>query len=156
MMETLFYLPTRFSTFLAAVQKVDMTKDLERTKGMTLFVPPNSAWESLGLRNLMHLFSDRGHSDLKKVIEYHMAKKLWYSDKMMEEGKIEMDTHLKGERITMRVNKRKEGRGEQCRRYRRSDDDDEGEYQLNKEEGHCPADYTFSLNNGEATVTVEF
>ncbi len=73
MCESLELLPSKFSTFLLAMHRVGLAKDLHERTGMTLFVPPNNAWKNLGLRNMMYLFSEDGEKDLKKVMEYHVC-----------------------------------------------------------------------------------
>jgi uncharacterized surface protein with fasciclin (FAS1) repeats len=72
MYELLHFIPTKFSTFIAAVVRVGMEKELAESKALTVFVPTNGAWENLGCENNWYLFSEHGVKDLKKIIQYHV------------------------------------------------------------------------------------
>ena len=75
MHETVLSVPNQFSTFMLALYRTKMEHMLKEEKGVTLFLPPNYAWEEISTRNLQYLFSDKGLKDLKEIVLYHV--RLW-------------------------------------------------------------------------------
>ncbi|KAJ3114805.1 hypothetical protein HDU96_001632 [Phlyctochytrium bullatum] len=159
-MDVLYHVPFAFSTSVSALCRLDATEKIEKMKGATLFMPDNDAWESLGLRNLYYLFGDEGHEDLKKIMKYHGAKELVYTTKMMKEETLELDSTLKGQKLTIEARCR-HGHGGHRREYtecsrrgrngrrhgRDKDDDEDGEGGF-----ESPRDYLFVINEGEARI----
>ncbi|KAI8854007.1 FAS1 domain-containing protein [Chytridium lagenaria] len=141
--DVMYSIPTEFSTTVSALCRLGVTDKLEQMKGGTVLVPDNAAWEKLGFRNLYHLFSERGRDDLKKILQYHVADDLAYSTKMMRDGKVELETMLKGEKIIVEARRRRDGGG--GRRQVRRGEDDDGQHE-------SPKDYIFVVNEGEARI----
>ncbi|OZJ03518.1 hypothetical protein BZG36_03420 [Bifiguratus adelaidae] len=68
-----------FSTLTSALQQVDIAKDVEEAKGITVFAPTNCAFAKLGFGTIQHLFGPHGKEDLKKVLAYHVVPHAAYS-----------------------------------------------------------------------------
>jgi len=108
-LETLDFVPSKFSIWLLAVERTEMRKTLEETAGLTVLVPTNGAWENLGYSALAYLFSEHGKKDLKRIVEYHMSKTLVYADMVIEKKHVSMESMLKGEKIEWNVEEMKKG-----------------------------------------------
>lgn len=68
------------STFIAALYVSGVVHDIESSKGITLFVPVNQAFKSLGIVS-RYLFHPSGHVDLQSVLRYHVTlTPLYYQD----------------------------------------------------------------------------
>ncbi|KAG1404010.1 hypothetical protein G6F60_004634 [Rhizopus arrhizus] len=68
------------STFIAALYVSGVVHDIESSKGITLFVPVNQAFKSLGIVS-RYLFHPSGHVDLQSVLRYHVTlTSLYYQD----------------------------------------------------------------------------
>lgn len=114
----LYLLPTELSTFTSALQKIGLQDRVKKTPGLTAFVPTNTAWDTLGFRNLAYLFSDAGEKDLRKVVEYHLSSELVYSMDMEKGGKnkkgekeLEIKTWLRGETLRFKAHKQRKHGG---------------------------------------------
>jgi uncharacterized surface protein with fasciclin (FAS1) repeats len=140
MCDVLLLAPTKFSTFITAVNRVGLQKEFHECKAWTAFVPPNNAWENLGFKNLMFLFSEHGVKELKKIVEFHLAQELVYADELLEKKEMRLKTLNKQEELEIKAVSLKEKRS---RRYGESG-----------ERGECPSEFTFVINRGEATITV--
>ncbi|KAJ3093193.1 hypothetical protein HK102_003601 [Quaeritorhiza haematococci] len=151
--DTLYMLPSEFSTLIAAVERANMTDAYEKGKGVTVFAPNNMAWEQLGLRNLLYLFSQEGNKDLRKVLEYQISNTLFYSsDALDKEGQdIEIPTLIKNESIKL-VARRREGT--EFKRFNRLPRLHRNYVHAFDDEGKKPSDYTFDLNDGKANIKV--
>jgi uncharacterized surface protein with fasciclin (FAS1) repeats len=162
--ETLYTVPTMFSTFVTALEKTCMWRDLENEKGITVFAPSNKAWEGLGYDNLKYLFSCvgqqteggqrrfsdsgsceqrvqcQGWKDLKKIVEHHVGTDLAYSTDMMKKENIKMKT-LGNEKLEICAKSRQGGGQGETRRSL-------GE----EEEHHDVRRHNFLVNKGEARI----
>ncbi|KAI9101850.1 FAS1 domain-containing protein [Phlyctochytrium arcticum] len=151
-LDMLYALPTMFSTYLAAAERSGMTERMVNEKEMTMFVPSNNAWKRLGVENLMYLFSCpqhckchsnknkgssgcNGRRDLKRIMEYSMAKELGYTCDMMGKKEMCMKTFLEGEKMCVEARQRGHGRG----RTRHGDK-------------HDVRNWMFLMNEGEASI----
>ncbi|KAI9020238.1 hypothetical protein CLU79DRAFT_756288 [Phycomyces nitens] len=78
------------STFIATLYVSKVARDMSETHGITLFVPTNKAFESLGLvaKYLMH---PSAKPELQSVLRYHAVQQLLYSSILME-GVHEVET----------------------------------------------------------------
>jgi len=121
---------------MVAAEKVDLLKTIEDENKLTIFAPTNHAWKMIGIQNLVYLFSPRGTKDLKKVLQYHIAKEVIYSINMMKEQKMRAKTLLHGEELEISACERKGGRGRELKENRKED----------------PSDYVFTINKGEARI----
>ncbi|KAJ3077194.1 hypothetical protein HK102_005279 [Quaeritorhiza haematococci] len=83
--------PNKFSTFVWGMYRTGLEKAFKE-KSVTVFAPTNGAWENLGFSRLCYLFSDKGHKDLKKILENHIGTELLYSNEMMEEKEVTIKT----------------------------------------------------------------
>jgi hypothetical protein len=146
----LFLVPSKFSIWLSAVQKVGLQRELQESKGLTVFVPTNAAWENIGFQNLMYLFCEENVKDLKQVIQYHLTEKLVYADEMMEQEKLEIPTKLKGEKIVLRISHKKDIGG----RWEGEEGDDWEDFRGGRQGKQCPAEHIFALNNGQSSIVV--
>lgn len=72
------------STFIATLYVSKLTDELLKTKGITLFVPTNEAFDRLGLiaKYLMH---PSGNHALRTILRYHVANKILYYDDMLSQ-----------------------------------------------------------------------
>ncbi|CAO3613023.1 unnamed protein product [Cunninghamella echinulata] len=72
------------STFIATLYVSKLTDEFLKTKGITLFVPTNEAFDQLGLiaKYLMH---PSGKQHLKTILRYHVADQLLYYDDMLSQ-----------------------------------------------------------------------
>jgi uncharacterized surface protein with fasciclin (FAS1) repeats len=134
--------PFAFSTMLVAAEKTNMLKTIEDVKGLTIFAPNNNAWMSLGMQNLIYLFSPRGCNDLKRIVQYHIGKNLLYSTDMMKEKKMQVQTLLQNQQLEINACERKSGRG--------------GHYKAENRREEEPSNWIFTINNGEARVEEHF
>ncbi|KAJ3106934.1 hypothetical protein HDU96_008055 [Phlyctochytrium bullatum] len=132
-MEVLYQVPTEFSTSVSALCRLKATEKIEDLKASTLFMPDNDAWEKLGFRNLYYLFGENGREDLKKIMMYHGAEQLAYSTKMMKEETLELESTLKGERLTIEARRRRRDGGRDGGR----DDDRDVNRSCRDEERDC-------------------
>jgi len=139
-MMTMF--PLAFSTTLVAAEKTDLLKRIEESKGLTVFAPGNAAWKSLGIQNLVYLFSPRGCKDLKKIIQYHICEEVLYSTNLMKDKKTTCRTQLRDQEIEINSFERNE------RRRRRPEGREEREDE--------PSNWIFTINRGEATIEPHF
>ncbi|KAL7329091.1 hypothetical protein PS15p_207253 [Mucor circinelloides] len=69
------------STFIATLYVSEVVDEIKNTKGLTLFVPTNEAFQNMGLvaKYLVHASAK---SELQTVLRYHAAKSLLYYDDM--------------------------------------------------------------------------
>ncbi|KAK9702290.1 hypothetical protein K7432_011318 [Basidiobolus ranarum] len=110
--DLIFRMANKFSTFSAALQRTGLNDDFEREKGITAFVPTNSAFRKLGCRALNYLFGEEGEKDLRRILEFHFSPELVYGTEIEEQA-----GHRGGSKDRNRWN-----RG---RRGGRDDDDDD-------------------------------
>ncbi|KAK9765109.1 hypothetical protein K7432_006810 [Basidiobolus ranarum] len=110
--------PTIFSTFTSAIHLTNMGDDIRNAKGVTLFAPINKAWEKLGYQKLAYLFSPKGQSVLRSILEYHISPNLEYTRDIFKDGKevtlriptwneaaeVEISGHLGKHRAKLQVN----------------------------------------------------
>jgi len=165
--------PFAYSTMLVAAEKTDLLRNLEEEKGITVFAPVNHAWRHLGIQNLVYLFSPHGRKDLKRIVQYHIARDVVYTTDLMRENKVRVRTLLRDQEIEIRACEREGGRrgrpGRGGRRDRdRGDrdrdhgdrdrdndldrDDDRERDSKKKRDEECPSDYIFTINKGEARI----
>lgn len=154
--DTMSLFPTHFSTFLWALRRTGLDRELDE-RAITVFAPTNNAWEELGIHRLFHLFSDAGRDDLKQICQYHIGTDLVYSNRLLEEERVSVRTILKGEELEIKSRRRSEGSGGR----RDDDDDDERAFKRRRggggrghEDERDPSQYLLSVNN-EAQITVE-
>jgi len=83
-----FMLSFKFSTFAAAMQITGLDKELRDKRGITAFVPDNSAFNRLGCQ-LPILMQPYNRKLLKEVLKYHISEKLQYSKQLQKEHKID-------------------------------------------------------------------
>jgi len=173
-------IPFAYSTMLVAAEKTDLLRNLEEEKGITVFAPVNHAWRHLGIQNLVYLFSPHGRKDLKRIVQYHIARDVVYTTDLMRENKVRVRTLLRDQEIEIRACEREGGRrgrpGRGGRRDRdrgdrdrdhgdrdrdRGDrdrdndldrDDDRERDSKKKRDEECPSDYIFTINKGEARI----
>lgn len=69
------------STFIATLYVSQVVDEIKNTKGLTLFVPTNEAFQNLGLV-AKYLVHSSAKSELQAVLRYHAAKSLLYYDDM--------------------------------------------------------------------------
>ncbi|KAI8639826.1 FAS1 domain-containing protein [Parasitella parasitica] len=67
------------STFLATLYASGVADEIKNTRGLTLFVPTNEAFQNLGLV-AKYLVHSSAKSDLQTVLRYHAARSLLYYD----------------------------------------------------------------------------
>ncbi|KAJ3124597.1 hypothetical protein HK098_000993 [Nowakowskiella sp. JEL0407] len=132
--EMMAKLPFEFSSALLAAAKTELTDKIDDMKGVTIYAPVNSAWKTLGLQNMIYLFSPRGRKDLKKIVQYHIAKKILYSCDLMKEKKVRVRTLYRDEELEVTA----------CPR--------EGEKHNSHENTHEPSQWIFTINKGEARI----
>ncbi len=63
-----------FSVFLKAVETAGLEDVLRNSKDITLFLPTDTAFESLPEGTLDELLSPDGEDDLKKILSYHVIE----------------------------------------------------------------------------------
>jgi len=148
--EQLFKFPLVTSIFVNAIQATEL-QDTISEKSLTVFVPSNSAWDSMNIMDLVYLFSPAGRDDLKRVLQYHICEGVVYSTDLMEKvgDEIEVSTMLEGESISILVNKRnQQNKRKEGNSFKSKDRND------NKREGKSlkPNDFLIVLNNGAASV----
>ncbi|KAJ3154091.1 hypothetical protein HDU86_005016 [Geranomyces michiganensis] len=142
--------PTLFSTSALAFEKTGMKSELSREKGLTVFLPDNNAWKSLGFTNLKYLFmtcsekegrrsSDRssecrGNKELKKIVSNMVGTDLAYSTDIMSKQSMTFET-LGGGKIEVCAKERK------------------GQHERGSGEKHQNVNhYNFVINHGDALV----
>jgi len=130
-------IPFAYSTMLVAAEKTDMLKRIKEEKGVTIFAPVNSAWKTLGVQNLVYLFSPHGEKDLKRIVQYHIGRDTVYSCDMIKEKKMKIRTLLRDEELEINA-------CEYSRGHKRGLDD------FDRKE--CPFDYIYTINKGEARI----
>ncbi|KAI9314970.1 FAS1 domain-containing protein [Dichotomocladium elegans] len=88
------------STFIASLYVSETANEIKETKGITLFAPSNTAFESLGLvaQYLMH---PAAKSRLRNVLQYHVVKGMLYREDMAQ-GFRELPT-LVGNQTKLRI-----------------------------------------------------
>ncbi|CAO3699059.1 unnamed protein product [Rhizopus stolonifer] len=91
------------SSFLAALSITHVLDDIQSTSGITLFVPTNEAFESLGLLR-RYLFHPLGHQDLALALKQHTVLTLLYRQDLL--GKFRVPT-LAGPWVTIQGNSQK-------------------------------------------------
>ncbi|KAG1085274.1 hypothetical protein G6F42_021465 [Rhizopus arrhizus] len=69
------------STFIATLYVSEVVDEIKNTKGLTLFVPTNEAFQNMGLV-AKYLVHSSAKSELQTVLRYHAAKSLLYYDDM--------------------------------------------------------------------------
>lgn len=69
------------STFIATLYVSEVVDEIKNTKGLTLFVPTNEAFQNLGLV-AKYLVHPTAKSQLQTVLRYHAANTLLYYDDM--------------------------------------------------------------------------
>ncbi|KAJ3411029.1 hypothetical protein HDV05_002894 [Chytridiales sp. JEL 0842] len=145
-LETLYAVPTEFSTTIAALCRIGGIDKIEKMQGVTFLVPDNKAWENLGFHNLYYLFSENGEKDLKEILKYHISDDLVYSTKIMRDHKVKLHSMYKDHEIEIEARKRQGGESKKHRHHqkRNHDDDDHKE--------HHPDHYIFNVNDGEARI----
>jgi len=143
---TLNMFPAMFSTWLLAVERCGMAKDMKDTHGLTCFVPTNSAWKNMGPTIVSYLFSEHGMKDLKHIVAYHMSPELAYSDMIVEKKEMKMKSMLKDEKMVVRVSKMN------CSMMKMGDCGRCECVSEKKEGGMNPNCYRMSMNEGEARV----
>lgn len=84
------------STFIAAIYISNAADKIRSAKGITLFVPTNQAFRSLGLLS-RYLFHPSGHRDLRKILEYHVALYPLYYQDLIHHDLQPVDTLLTNE-----------------------------------------------------------
>ncbi|KAJ3194420.1 hypothetical protein HK101_002740 [Irineochytrium annulatum] len=122
MMDLLFSLPTKFSTSIAAIYRAGLENEINSwmgESGMTLFMPDNGAWKSLGMQNVYYLFSEGGKDDLKKILQYHICDELVYTTKLMREEKVEIGTKYNGVQLEIEARERRGARQSPLNRDRK-------------------------------------
>ena len=69
-------------TYLSKILRTDITRFLNSTSELTLFLPVDSAWESLPFYERLYLESDLASDDLSRIVNMHAAhrKKVKYSE----------------------------------------------------------------------------
>ncbi|CEP09184.1 hypothetical protein [Parasitella parasitica] len=72
------------STFLATLYASGVADEIKNTRGLTLFVPTNEAFQNLGLV-AKYLVHSSAKSDLQTVLRYHAARSLLYYDDIKSE-----------------------------------------------------------------------
>jgi len=130
--------PIAFSTMLVAAEKTDMLKSIEDKKELTIFAPDNHAWKSLGMSNMIYLFSPRGRKDLKRIVQYHIGTNTLYSTDMMKKQKIRVRTLLHDQELEISAWERESGR--------------RGHRDVEKRKEEEPWNWVFTINKGEANV----
>ncbi|KAJ3082450.1 hypothetical protein HK102_001696, partial [Quaeritorhiza haematococci] len=136
----LAHLPNKFSTFAWGMYRTGLEKAFKE-KGVTVFAPTNGAWENLGFNRLCYLFSDKGHKDLKKILENHIGTELLYSDEMIEEKEVTIKT-MGGEGACIEAMSRSEKGGHGFMHHT-------GE----KGSERSPSNYVITVN-GQSQITV--
>jgi uncharacterized surface protein with fasciclin (FAS1) repeats len=148
-------MPFAYSTMLVAAEKTDLLKTMQEEKGVTVFAPVNYAWKHLGMQNLIYLFSPHGRKDLKRIMQYHIARDVVYTTDMMKENKMRIRTLLHDQEIEIRACEREGGRhgrpGRGHDRNRDSERDDDRDSKKKRDE-ECPFNYVFTINKGEARI----
>lgn len=82
------------STFLAAAYASEMTKKLRSTPSTTIIVPRNNGFEKLGLLTDYLLLSDGdSRKALKKVIQHHMLRGVYYTADLGNDTTRTIPTH---------------------------------------------------------------
>ncbi|KAI7865324.1 FAS1 domain-containing protein [Spinellus fusiger] len=99
-------LPThlKFSSYIASLYSSSMSKEIDQTKGLTVFAPNNDAFGRLGLLT-NYLMQPYAQEQLAKVISFHAAIELFYSPEI-EERQYSVPT-LSKEKIV--INKTQDG-----------------------------------------------
>ncbi|KAJ3334398.1 hypothetical protein HDU76_000094 [Blyttiomyces sp. JEL0837] len=120
--KSLNQVPALFSTTYAAIARLGMLDKLKEKTHSTFLVPDNVAWKRLGPHTVYYLFSKEGEKDLKNIMEYHCSEDLVYSTKMMREGKIELTSRHKDEKLTIEAHRRH--RGDHDHKDDREEDED--------------------------------
>lgn len=136
-LEMMGNVPFAYSTMLVAAEKTDMLKRIKEEKGVTVFAPVNNAWKTLGIQNLIYLFSPHGEKDLKRIVQYHIGRETVYSTDMIKEKKMKIRTLLRDEELEINA----------CE-YSRGHKRDFADFK--KEE--CPFEYIYTINKGEARI----
>ena len=67
--ELLTLMPSLFSTTIAAIYRVGDMDLIEKLRHSTLFIPSNLAWQKLGYKKLLYLFSNDGKKDLENILK---------------------------------------------------------------------------------------
>lgn len=120
-------LPEKFSTFLLAMERTRLGRDLHETpqRGGTVFAPTNDAFERMGPSVNTFLFSDEGRDYLRALMRYHVvANETLYSDAFYERQherreraqeererddrnnwQVELRTLLSGKRLRIQVSR---------------------------------------------------
>lgn len=154
--DVLFKMPFIFSTFTSAINHLGLERLISTSALQTVLVPSNCAWKLMNPTDLLYLFSRAGHSDLQKVMEYHVLEKLEYYSCITRASTaangVTVPTRLKGERVLLQAIP-KSGKD-----LRRSNDfmDEEGEEGGDRQRQHQqhPDDFIFVINKGEATIKI--
>lgn len=74
------FLPTKFSTTIAALSKTGLMEKLDNAPN-TVFAPLNTAWERLPTEITAFLFSEEGQKYLEAIMKYHIVPdEVVYSD----------------------------------------------------------------------------
>ncbi|KAK9768289.1 hypothetical protein K7432_001202 [Basidiobolus ranarum] len=80
---------SQFSIFLKALKKSGLEKEFKEP-GLTVFVPSNFAFKSLGRTALDYLFSSNGREDLRDILLSHISPELIYAGdlKLPADGRV--------------------------------------------------------------------
>ncbi|KAJ3020471.1 hypothetical protein HKX48_000744 [Thoreauomyces humboldtii] len=174
--------PTFASTWSLAVERTGLERKLTEhgRKGVTALIPSNHAWKSLGLANLRYLFSCvgqensggrrgsrdwndsddeskrecQGTKDLKKIVEYHVAREVQYSTDFMNEKTTKLET-LCGHEMIISSKRVQSGDSDKDRRRNDRNKDRKNRDEDRDEKKHRDVrEYNFIVNDGAARITV--
>ena len=102
-LDTLMMIPEHFSTFTSGLLRAEkVRKELSEGTGITFFVPSNHAWRSLGMTNLLHLFSPSGKKNLEKILAYHVGVELAYMADIKKHRQLKIKT-LEGSELRVSI-----------------------------------------------------
>lgn len=129
--------PAYFSTFLLAMEKTGLGKDLHKMRqhGGTVFLPNNEAWMKLGPHTTAWFFSDEGKKYLRALMKYHVVRgETLYSDafydKERKKGKGMDDDDYEDENGFMGDEYRRHKHHRHSRTYGDDDIPDDGQYNV--------------------------
>jgi len=98
---TMRMIPVEFSTFTQAVSESKTIRNkLEQGDSWSVFLPTNRAWQKLGMKNLVYLFSETGKKDLEKILSYCVATELLYTHEIKKKESLKT---LEGEKLDLEV-----------------------------------------------------
>ncbi|KAK9700663.1 hypothetical protein K7432_012085 [Basidiobolus ranarum] len=127
-----------FSIALKAFKDTGLLDKINQEEGITVFLPTDGAFHNLGNEATEYLFSDEGKDDLKKILQYHVSKKLAYSTSIVGQE----DSNHRGDNDKRNPERRRRGNdSDRERRRGDSDYDDDDNYGRGRRRGGDREDY---------------